>query len=129
MNVEELKKLKSDLESKKMYLPISKLYERNNVIGLPMSPEDIIKQENTEDVVKQVEKLIEKAVLILTVKGIPFDQLKISSEFGFFCIPNYLYQFKKMSYTDYLESDIDFESLTAFYQKLKTHVFIIVILY
>ena len=58
---------------------------------------------------------IQKSNIITYFQKRECDKMSNSSD--------YLYQFKKMSYTDYLESDIDSESLTAFYQKLKTQVF------
>lgn len=121
MNVEDLKKLKEELEKQNKYVIVSQITEKDDIMnaGEPISSSEILSQENTDEVVKQCENLIEKAVNSLTIKGIPFDQLTISSNIGFICRSDYIDEWKKY----YQENDRTNEKWFAIIEKLGTQVF------
>lgn len=126
MNVEDLRKLKAALESKKTYVPISRVYAQNNIVGLPVTDEEILAQEDTDRVVKECEALIEKTVIALAGNHISFDKLEISSELGFFIRPEYIYKLKELSYaSNYYadEDEVPEEAIEKLYRDLKNQVF------
>lgn len=126
MNVEDLRKLKAALESKKTYVPISRVYAQNNIVGLPVTKEEILAQEDTDRVVKECEVLIEKAVIALAGNHISFDHLEISSELGFFIRPEYIYKLKELSYANNYYADADEvteEEIEKIYRDFKNQVF------
>ena len=126
MNVEDLRKLKAALESKKTYVPISRVYAQNNIVGLPVTKEEILAQEDTDRVVKECEVLIEKAVIALAGNHISFVHLEISSELGFFIRPEYIYKLKELSYANNYSADADEvpeEEIEKLYRDFKNQVF------
>lgn len=120
MNIEELKKLKDKLEKQRKYVIISAITEKDIMNAKePVSANEILTQENTNEVVKQCEALIERTVTILTMKGIPFDQITISSQMGLICNTNYIDEWKKF----YQESDRSNEKWFDIIKKLGTQIF------
>lgn len=117
--VEDLKKLKDELEKQSKYVIVSQITDKDIMnAGEPISSSEILSQEKTDEVVKQCELLIEKAVSSLTMKGIPFDQLTISSNMGFICRPDYIDEWKKY----YQENDRTNEKWFAIMKKLDTQI-------
>lgn len=98
MNVEDLKKIKEGLEKQNKYVIVPKFSKDGfKNAGEPMLSSEISSQEKTDEVVKQCESLIEKAVRYLTMNDIPFDQLAISSDVGLICKQDYLEELKKVT--------------------------------
>lgn len=122
MNIEDLRKLKETLEKTEKYLPISCLYRHENIIGLPMTREEIVAQENTDEVVLQCEKLIERAVCMLAGNQIPFDHLDISSDLGLLVNPEYAFELKNLA-SKYENDEVDSDYIYNMYQNVKTQVY------
>lgn len=110
MNVEDLKKLKEELEKQNKYVIVPELSNKGiKNAGEPMLSNEILSQEKTDEVVKQCESLIEKAVRYLTMNDIPFDQLTITSDFGFICRQDYFEELKKVFQKGSIEEMIAIE--------------------
>lgn len=96
MNAEDLKKLKEELEKQKKFVIVPVICNSGfKNAGEPMLSNEILSQEKTDEVAKQCESLIEKAVRYLTTNDIPFDQLTISSNMGLICRQDYFEELKK----------------------------------
>lgn len=117
MNIEELKKLKEKLENENnsnKYVVVSQFCQRDIFnASTPENLEHILSQENTDEVIHQCEILMEKAIRGLTAKGIPFDQLVISSNLGLVCKTEYVDKLKSFYHNPEDGSDEKFVSLMA----------------
>ena len=109
MNIEDLKKLKEQLESEEKFVLIeefcNKDIERANN-GKPLS--EYISQENTEEFVDQCETLIENAVRTLAGQGVPFDTVALTSRMGFLCNANFIKSIKPLFKGDNIIDDDDY---------------------
>ena len=102
MNVEDLKKLKEELEEKGEYIKQVKFvkvpefgcFEDCNT-DETMSYSEILSQENTDDYVKQLELYLEKMIGFLVTNGVPFDHIYLESSLGLFCTKEFFDYYKE----------------------------------
>lgn len=97
MNVEYLKKFKEELEKENKYCLIEELSETNiKNTNKIFSLKEITEQENTDEIVKECTKFFKKYILDLVKNDIPFDQIGILSNSGFFCKPKLVEDFNAL---------------------------------
>lgn len=87
MNIEELRKLKEKIESSKRYGDLDGLnkWDIENALEYRLTMDEIINSENTDEIIKNIENLIEKAVKYLSENDIPYDQICIYTYTSVFC--------------------------------------------
>ena len=96
--LEDLIKLKQQLESNHKYIAISDLSEGSIMSASESKSLSEFKAlENTDDFIVQCEKLMEKAIRIFSANNIPYDTIQISSLQGFLCKPGFV-DFLKSEY-------------------------------
>ena len=113
MNIEDLKNLKESLESDQKYVAIRSFTYKEIMASDEAKPlSEFISKENTEEVIKRCESLIEESVRALAEKNIPFDYVTLSSELGFLCKESFIEKVKSFyknnrpteeSYLDFVE--------------------------
>lgn len=91
MNIEELRKLKNELEKTKhakTYVTldgISKFDIEYSLDCKVLLSEIVFSHENTDEFIKDIENYIKNTITYLSINNIPYDQIRLYSYFGIYC--------------------------------------------
>ncbi len=110
--LEDLIKLKQQLESNHKYIAINDLSEKSIMSASESkSLSEFETLENTDDFIVQCEKLMEETIRIFSANNIPYDKIQIASSQGFLCTPEFV-DFLKSEYQNHKEiTKINLENL------------------
>lgn len=97
MKLEDLKKLKIELEAqrKKEFAIIEELGSKGIYDAILKNKKEIDFREDTDDVVKKCENIIEQTMRLLVEKGIDFDEIMLTTPVGIICKYEYYQKLKQ----------------------------------
>ena len=114
MNIEELRKLKSDLEKQfdqtQEYVEIYDLENLDNV-SASRNLAEYIQMEDTDKFVEEIEKLVQDELTNLTQRGFSVEKIGLVSSMGYLMKPEYLEKLKEQAKSDAMDFRFDFREL------------------
>lgn len=121
MNIDDLRKLKEQLEKEQTYAIVDSL-DINGIMNAhdAKTLAEHETQERTDELVKECEALIENTVRCLGKNGIPYNTIVLSSQVNFLMKSDFIERLLK--YYDESDKDIDGELFSKLLDELDYHI-------